>query len=202
MAPPQAVVLDGDFDGDVRVDGNDFLVWQSGNVNQGDLNAWKQHFASDNSLAAEESILAAASGSSVTSAVISAPTVEDAIVGETVAYANSTVGVSADNGRIAWLAGVDASSERSSLSARIMPRERNGEELQQASCPHANSLSELDGALRGTGAPSPPRDQVAPRLADHWRRLAFKDDAFASGVDDSHSWRRLIDELQMGDDGS
>ena len=49
---PIAAGLDGDFDGDGDVDGNDFLVWQRGAATPADLALWQGNYGAPNSSAA------------------------------------------------------------------------------------------------------------------------------------------------------
>lgn len=190
-APPQFVALSGDFDGNARVDGKDFLAWQRGG-SQSELNAWKQNFGTDNSFAAAQTILAPTADSAASfSAAASAAIVEEAVADEPAKPADSSASAIGADEPFRWLAGVAPSRERLAVTGTRTTRDRDRDELHQVNRPHAHNPHGLIATLRDVETPRAQHRPSPPRAAEGGR-LTLKDHVFDACLDDANFWRRCV----------
>lgn len=199
-AQSELFAIPGDFDGNGRVDGNDFLAWQRGGADPSDLTVWKQHFANVDAFATAETVLAATSPSSATltgvfSADIDEAFLEARAVGVATAPPRATARAGVDDIRFMWLAASDFKRERMHVSELFSSRkrERDGEgESHQTNRRRIDEFPELT-ASRNSTALMALRDNAAQRDEYEGSELASKDDVFSSAVDDLSAWRLSVD---------
>lgn len=185
------VALPGDFDGNGLVDGTDFLAWQRGGASQSqsDLNAWKQNFGVNNSLAAVEQLLAdgdaaAASPHEEVAAVIAPPEIilDAAPTADPPQIANAS--------DLAWVAGVQA-SRTDDAPAAVDMQKLTVDESRQSRRPEQERRSAALGQPSGS-----PRRLENERI-QHQTRLAspeeLKDYLFESNHAGPWHWSRPSD---------
>lgn len=121
----QPVAVAGDFDGNARVDGNDFLVWQRSGGSQSELEAWMQNFAADQAFATAQAILAPTNEPApAIAAVASQEAVEEAFAGDPDDAAYPASRAFAVDDRFMWLAAAAPSRVEAAAAGVAMLRDR------------------------------------------------------------------------------